>query len=733
MLITHARSTLLLSLLCMFLSYSSSLLADSESDNLSNQKSQLEEEERRLSAELSSLEAQLSSKQRELDQLVQNEQKLLQEIALQASDEAAIDSQAESLRKTMVEIIASREAAQLKATAFEAEIKDLKIRESIERQKIDQITAEMDRLSKLNQGLQQEVDQQSKESDLLDQQLRAASEDLEQDRKFIEEELAANQYIEKLEVLKARWSALKNQGFDRKPGEIPQTAVGHLTTPQGSCTAFLVAPDRIRTAAHCVHGINALSNMSGYTFVAADETAVGILYQTRYSERADLIELKLKFNIELETVESASLIPELPLEMMSFDIMSGEMFNQVCGVLSYKKESGVIRTACESRLGMSGAPLFQNGKVVGYHVGKLDSQALAMVFEPQQGQEISDKDAAAIQYEYNCDSDCRTEISIPYPCPTIRRPGRICYKKSGTTDPICEAGKQQDCVFQAAKRETERALNRLKEELQNGINSLGIKTEQTKISINGLKKTFSDVSDAAMGRNQSVKDLQDRVLANAARIDRKRAELTQAALMLNEVKQITGWTLERVGASEKDIDQIKKFIDSAGSVQSKLVVDEKMLRDSLSALDLKKSSLAKTISQQKIDLDGIKSKLNKLQENGANNLKALAKKIGEMPEVLTVPVLGPISFDKEGKPKLIGALTNLGAYLDKKGPEIEKWIKARMKPAKVKHCSFDDVESQSKCLQKRRQQLEELSEQMKGLIDNFHRNVQNGLKRGGAQ
>ncbi len=705
------------------------LRADGESDQLNSQKSQLENEVNSLNAEIAATQAQIAAQQAELNRLASSEADLQQKLAEDSTLEANLDSQLAQLEKVKLDAQTKLEEGRQSQSSFEQQVAELK-------KKLNQIELQSAQLNEQNKATALEVSALSKDVDaskaqetILNEQVNSMRSTVSDEEKFVKEQLLTEPLIEQLDELKADWMEIKSLRAVRASGDIPETAVGKLRTPFGVCTAFLVGSDRVRTAAHCVHDINVFGEKSGYTFVAADGTSTTALYHTRYSERADFIELQLKHRVELEVAEFTDLNPEAEVQIFAFDVLTGDYVRIDCRVVDFKASTGLIKTDCPTSLGMSGAPLFQNGKVVAFHIGKWQGISIEMVSDPRPGQELSDDQAAKITYEYNCDSDCGEEVGFNYPCPTFRNPGRTCHASKIIPNPVCEAAKQNDCVLQAAARESERVLSRLKEELRNGINSLGIQSSQLKVSLNGLRVTLTDVGNAAVGRNQSIKDLQGKILETATRIESKRAELTKATLFLEQTNSATAEILKSVGVSKEDIHNIELGLETATQSNSQLELETKALKEAKDSLLKEQEGVMSRISLQEINLQNLTGHLSQIRQEGNEKLQQLGKKIAEMPQELTVPILGIWSFDEDGRPRIFTALKHLSSSLKKGIREAERSLK-KLKLPSSKDCDSEDVKSKTKCLQKKRAELEEKQDSIKGLLRNFEDSV--ARKLGGA-
>lgn len=174
-----------------------------------------------------------------------------------------------------------------------------------------------------------------------------------------------------------------------KPGkEAEQWAgVGILRTGAGWCSAALISPNIVLTAAHCVYpeGSRKLVRPENVTFLAgwregitaAKRSAVRIVAHRNYDPTqpyndkniaADLAIVELESPIPAEAARSYGRLNRVrigePVSVVSFSGMRSDIasINESCSTGSRKGD--ILLLSCESHAGMSGAPIFSmvNGK-----------------------------------------------------------------------------------------------------------------------------------------------------------------------------------------------------------------------------------------------------------------------------------------------------------------------------------------------------------------------------------
>jgi hypothetical protein len=168
---------------------------------------------------------------------------------------------------------------------------------------------------------------------------------------------------------------------DREPANDISFAplIGRVSIGEISCTAFAVASDEIMTASHC---LPADGNFDATTakFIAADRASYGLTELLLLDARKDIAVLKTAQRFP-SYFERAPLMGG-SLMLVAFDPATGGLAaDRSCEYEKTIESAGAIVHSCDSVPGESGAPLLQDGKVVGVHVGYKESLDRNIAFD----------------------------------------------------------------------------------------------------------------------------------------------------------------------------------------------------------------------------------------------------------------------------------------------------------------------------------------------------------------
>lgn len=139
---------------------------------------------------------------------------------------------------------------------------------------------------------------------------------------------------------------------------------------QPVCTAFASGKAQVTTAANCVDVLD----LHDYTFSLPNKKPMPIL-KARVNGKAHLIFLKVD---KLEDYWETATLDEgvSSLSMVAFDINKKTLVKNSSGEVWNTPFPGVIFHTFASERGFAGAPIIQNGAVVGVHLGRMVFQKL---------------------------------------------------------------------------------------------------------------------------------------------------------------------------------------------------------------------------------------------------------------------------------------------------------------------------------------------------------------------
>ncbi|MBC8285631.1 MAG: trypsin-like peptidase domain-containing protein [Nitrospinae bacterium] len=181
-----------------------------------------------------------------------------------------------------------------------------------------------------------------------------------------------------------------------------RSLVGKIISPLGTCTGYISGQTELTTALHCVD----MAHTSEVTFITDDNVNIPILSQKEYFEKADIV--KINIPKQDKFLELAKFNPNLPINVFGFDTISQTLLKDQC--ISTEKSNdmfpGVIFHGCDTVKGTSGAPLLQDGKVVGLHVGTVANHTINVAVDLSYTSTINLFDIV-YEPERNCDAHLR--------------------------------------------------------------------------------------------------------------------------------------------------------------------------------------------------------------------------------------------------------------------------------------------------------------------------------------
>lgn len=145
--------------------------------------------------------------------------------------------------------------------------------------------------------------------------------------------------------------------------------VGVLKVENNACTAYISGPNELTTAYHCLESAPAeIFDVNEFTFTLGNGEKLELNAITSLIPKQDRATLRLKNKVEsylensVRTGTTYSLVA-YDLENEKLEVQDNCLFDQdyeAAGVFSYD---------CETKGHYSGAPLLENGKVIGIHLG----------------------------------------------------------------------------------------------------------------------------------------------------------------------------------------------------------------------------------------------------------------------------------------------------------------------------------------------------------------------------
>jgi hypothetical protein len=166
------------------------------------------------------------------------------------------------------------------------------------------------------------------------------------------------------------------------------------------CTAFLSAPNTVSTAAHCAPQQDRLSQ---YAFVTPSGRTVSL--RRRFRETSSR-------SVSFETVEptsqfidAAPLNVNAPIELISYSGAQHELLQSSSHTFEPTPQ-GILHEL-DTEPGSSGAPLIQNGRVVGVHEGAVKGRMKNYATRTISDQYPLSDDDIHLNLEWKCNSGCR--------------------------------------------------------------------------------------------------------------------------------------------------------------------------------------------------------------------------------------------------------------------------------------------------------------------------------------
>ncbi len=149
------------------------------------------------------------------------------------------------------------------------------------------------------------------------------------------------------------------------------------------CTGFLISGDIVATAYHCIPGTNRII-VSKLQFHPRNFNPVDVAYIANANEKTDIAFLKLRNPISAEPFRVREFIDrQAPFSIISYDKASNRLLlSQKCDVRQ-EKQNAYLTHNCDTLPGASGAPVLQNGTVVGMHMGSSRKEKLNIAVDAQ--------------------------------------------------------------------------------------------------------------------------------------------------------------------------------------------------------------------------------------------------------------------------------------------------------------------------------------------------------------
>ena len=201
---------------------------------------------------------------------------------------------------------------------------------------------------------------------------------------------------------------------DLAPEQDPllRSTIGQLKISDSICTAFVTGTNQITSAAHCLKDTQT-KDLTALSFTSGAGVSAKIVKIETLDRKKDYLALTTDTSfpkvLELGSLQGNS------LKLVGFDTGKGGLYAPSnCRLEERVAKSGVFSHSCDTLPGYSGAPLLQQGKVVGIHLGyqeKIDRNA---AYEVAQLKDDS-TDVALVGIVDECLFDChiRNVINIP--------------------------------------------------------------------------------------------------------------------------------------------------------------------------------------------------------------------------------------------------------------------------------------------------------------------------------
>lgn len=142
--------------------------------------------------------------------------------------------------------------------------------------------------------------------------------------------------------------------------------VGSLSDGKSKCTAFLSGPSEVSTAGHCVEN----ADFASLRFKLENTNKTYPVKLIRHYRNADFALLEV--DGIFESYFSFGEVKDGNSSIVGFNYEKNELASHVnCRISKDANYRGLLVHSCDSLPGMSGAPILQNGKIVGIHLGSL--------------------------------------------------------------------------------------------------------------------------------------------------------------------------------------------------------------------------------------------------------------------------------------------------------------------------------------------------------------------------
>jgi V8-like Glu-specific endopeptidase len=186
-------------------------------------------------------------------------------------------------------------------------------------------------------------------------------------------------------------------------------AQGTLQVPNRTCNAFLIQSKQIAVAGHCADDPYAFvgfkfRNMNGkearvigIDFLDSNKDLVFFRLDTAYSDYYDFAGKEVDVN--------------QPIHIRAFDFESKSLTGTDCSVVGLLPNKAGFKHSCDSLPKYSGAPLLQDGKVVGVHLGHVPAESVNL--------------AVAVNTLFDDSSvfaDLKSEVKLEWPHSRIKSP-----------------------------------------------------------------------------------------------------------------------------------------------------------------------------------------------------------------------------------------------------------------------------------------------------------------------
>ncbi|MBQ49632.1 MAG: hypothetical protein CMP10_19790, partial [Zetaproteobacteria bacterium] len=225
-----------------------------------------------------------------------------------------------------------------------------------------------------------------------------------------------------------------------------EETIGVLRSSKGSCNAFRIGVNTIRTAAHCVNDTNRFKK-SRVKFVSLSGTIQAVTSVTKVNLAKDYVELSLDSSHTSNEVLTPT-VPAVGQKLIFLYINSEEelVVSDSCSIADINTEDGYLFHNCDSVEGSSGGILITSKHIAGMHIGRT-AEGLGMALTVPPSDLVSEKFGQyldQLDFEISCGDSCKKK-----------------FLGQKIKDPVCEAARVAACKADELAKHLQAAIDRL--------------------------------------------------------------------------------------------------------------------------------------------------------------------------------------------------------------------------------------------------------------------------------